>query len=80
MGYILPVTHFQYNDYQRRITKEKPTRHTIEGPFKVVLDMQHEQVKKNYPNVYARDGIQSLTKPKNKFEHTYKGKYIHFLI
>lgn len=80
MGYILPISNFQYNDYQRRITKEKIDPYAIEGPFKVAFDIQHEQVKKYYPNVYNREKIQSQKKPIIKNEQINKGKYIHYLI
>ncbi|WP_067729608.1 hypothetical protein [Oceanobacillus damuensis] len=48
MGYILPIDHFQYNDYQKRIVQQKDNKHHIEGPFKVILNTQHEEISSKY--------------------------------
>lgn len=48
MGYILPVTHYQYQDYQNRITEKKRIPPMVERPFKVVLEKQHEEITSEY--------------------------------
>ncbi|WP_100011498.1 hypothetical protein [Lentibacillus sediminis] len=48
MGYILPITHYQYNDYQNRITEQKRVPYMVERPFKVVLEKQHEEINSEY--------------------------------
>ena len=48
MSYILPVTHFQYNDYQRRTIQEKGNKHFIESPFKVILEKEHQEISTKY--------------------------------
>lgn len=40
MGYILPISHFEYTNYQRRDIKDKEGVHYIEKPFKIKLDTQ----------------------------------------
>jgi len=37
MGYVLPVTHFQYQDYKRRITPARQTKFYIECPNRSTL-------------------------------------------
>ncbi|WP_339228765.1 hypothetical protein NSQ77_03095 [Oceanobacillus sp. FSL K6-2867] len=48
MSYILPITHFQYNDYQRRTIHEKGNKHFIESPFKVILEKEHQEISAKY--------------------------------
>lgn len=49
MGYILPVTHYQYNDYQNRINEDRRRFPVyVEKPFKIVLEKQHQEIKKEY--------------------------------
>ncbi|MEC5423582.1 hypothetical protein QGM71_08770 [Virgibacillus sp. C22-A2] len=48
MGYILPIQHYQYNDYQNRIIKDKQNYFMIEKPFKVILEKQHQEVENQY--------------------------------
>ncbi|WP_087973284.1 hypothetical protein [Oceanobacillus rekensis] len=48
MGYILPVDHYQYNDYHKRVTQQKENKHYIEAPFKVILDQQHQENSAKY--------------------------------
>lgn len=44
MAYILPIEHYQYQDYQQRVSQVKTNRNYIEGPFKVLLDQKHQEV------------------------------------
>jgi|GEM_PF-2069556 len=44
MGYIMPVTNYQYNDYQKRVIEDKEDPIHIERPFKVVLETQYEEI------------------------------------
>lgn len=48
MGYILPVTNHQYSDYQKRVTETKRKPHTIDTTYKVILEKQYEELKKQY--------------------------------
>lgn len=48
MGYILPVEHYQYNDYQRRVIREKQNIYHIQSPFKVVLERQHQEISTSF--------------------------------
>ncbi|SET16003.1 hypothetical protein SAMN05216389_106101 [Oceanobacillus limi] len=47
MGYILPIQHHEYHDYQKRIIKEKRNPYVIEKPFKTILESQYEELKKD---------------------------------
>ncbi|HLR70342.1 MAG TPA: hypothetical protein VK085_02795 [Pseudogracilibacillus sp.] len=35
MGYILPVTHYTYQNYHSRMVERKKNPHYVEAPFKV---------------------------------------------
>ena len=48
MGYILPVENYQYNDYQRRVIREKQNIYQIQSPFKVVLERQHQEISTSF--------------------------------
>lgn len=37
MGYILPVTHYTYQNYQRRIIKDNRSPHYIDAPHRVTF-------------------------------------------
>ncbi|REJ08482.1 hypothetical protein [Halobacillus trueperi] len=45
MGYILPVNHYQYQDYQTRTTQHERSPFVLEKVFKATLDhkMKHNQ-------------------------------------
>ncbi|MFC7321238.1 hypothetical protein [Halobacillus campisalis] len=38
MGYILPVTHYQYQDYQQRVIPDQRNPFALDRVFKVTLD------------------------------------------
>ncbi|ASN06494.1 hypothetical protein [Virgibacillus necropolis] len=44
MGYILPITHFQYQDYQNRVIKSDQDPFYIEHPYKVTLDTKSREM------------------------------------
>ncbi|WLR47518.1 hypothetical protein LC065_18765 [Halobacillus litoralis] len=46
MGYILPVNHYQYQDYQIRTTQHERSPFVLEKVFKATLD---SNLKHNYP-------------------------------
>lgn len=72
MGYILPVERFQYNDYQRRMIKEKPDTVHIERPFKVVLEKQHEEITSEYDRLLPSSYKSASIKPQpDQIEGTY---------
>lgn len=54
MGYILPISHFEYNDYQKRVIKDKGDFHYIEKPYKITLDMQKQF---NYDHSFTNEVI-----------------------
>ncbi|TFJ93628.1 hypothetical protein [Lentibacillus salicampi] len=41
MGYVLPINHYQYHDYQQRVTKAKSDPFHIERPYKTILRMEY---------------------------------------
>ncbi|WP_163529851.1 hypothetical protein [Halobacillus ihumii] len=47
MGYILPVTHYQYMDYKKRVTQTARSPFALDAVFKATLDQKlgnaHEQ-------------------------------------
>ncbi|WP_430787637.1 hypothetical protein VBD025_16985 [Virgibacillus flavescens] len=44
MGYILPITHYQYQDYQNRVTQKEQDPYHIEKPYKVILDTKSREM------------------------------------
>ncbi|MGY0694237.1 hypothetical protein ACW2QC_15900 [Virgibacillus sp. FSP13] len=48
MGYVLPITQYQYMDYKQRLMKNKQDPFYIESPFKVILDSQHQDIPQKY--------------------------------
>lgn len=42
MGYILPITQYEYANYQNRDIKKDYDFHYVEKPFKIKLDMQQQ--------------------------------------
>ena len=63
MGYILPVERYQYNDYQRRMIKEKTDTVHIERPFKVVLEKHHEEITSEYDRLLPSSYQSASVKP-----------------
>lgn len=47
MGYILPITHHTYNNYQYRMTEDKLSPHHINGTYKVVFHKISEEYKEH---------------------------------
>lgn len=47
MGYILPITHYQYQDYQNRVTQKGQDPYHIEKPYKVILDTKSREMDEN---------------------------------
>ncbi|WP_249870103.1 hypothetical protein [Oceanobacillus saliphilus] len=79
MGYILPIDHYQYQDYHKRVAPQKDNKHYIEGPFKVILNNQHEEISNKY-DAFNRTLNQKL-KPRNASEQLFgklTGKGRHF--
>lgn len=52
MGYILPISQFEYTDYQKRVIKDKDDFQYIEKPYKITFDM-HQQF--NYDQNFANE-------------------------
>jgi hypothetical protein len=51
MGYILPVNHYQYQDYQDRKTQDDRSPFMLEKVFKATLD---SKLKHNQPHAQDR--------------------------
>ncbi|MEJ8776681.1 hypothetical protein [Pseudogracilibacillus sp. ICA-222130] len=45
MGYIIPYTHYTYQQYARRMEKKKDRPHHVDRPYRAVF---HE-IKEDYP-------------------------------
>ncbi|WP_404451761.1 hypothetical protein LG329_15670 [Virgibacillus necropolis] len=87
MGYILPITHFQYQDYQNRVTKKDQDPYYIEHPYKVILDtksreMEAEEETRNNgkpfkPNYYYKP-MHTEDPMNEKMYSKLTGKGLHF--
>lgn len=76
MGYILPIEHYQYNDYHRRVVQDKVNKHFIERPFKAILEREHQEISTQYNalNNVPYQSVQSRTSAEKIFgELTGKG-------
>lgn len=79
MGYILPVQQYQYNDYQKRVVKEKQNPQFIDKAFKVILEKQHQDISGEYDRL-NKTKLQNVT-PKQTDEKLFEsltGKGRHF--
>lgn len=52
MGYVLPVAHYQYQDYKRRITPNKQSRFYIDRVYKPALIRTYQGTMLNLTNGY----------------------------
>lgn len=57
MGYLLPVNHYQYYDYQRRTVKGKQDPFHIEKPSKIIMEANYQDY---HGNQVEPDGNTSL--------------------
>lgn len=62
MGYILPLPHFQYMEYQKRIIDTKQNPHYIEKPYKVTLETNGGELAKDGA-VEANNNYKAPTAP-----------------
>lgn len=82
MGYILPLSLYQYNDYQKRVTKDKLDLFYIEKLYKVVLESKHQDLEDEVNRMEAvsksRSKLTAPTPPTNEkmySELTGKGQF-----
>ena len=69
MGYILPISHFEYTDYQKRAIKDKDDLHYVERPYKIKLDMQQQF---NYDQNFTSELMQESKKyPSEEIKSTH---------
>ncbi|MFZ3577932.1 hypothetical protein [Virgibacillus sp. DJP39] len=83
MGYILPITHYQYQDYQNRVIKDKQNPYYIEKAYKVVLDnasreMEEDTQANGNNSETAYETVQSTNPEIEKFYSELTGKGQHF--
>ncbi|SFD39257.1 hypothetical protein SAMN05216238_101124 [Lentibacillus persicus] len=83
MGYILPINHYQYYDYQRRTIKEKQDPIHIEKPYKTILRTEYNNQLRNQTATGQNNNTDlKLTKPKSpaaeKMYAELTGKGQHF--
>jgi hypothetical protein len=75
MGYILPVNHYQYQDYQRRTLQTDRSPFMLEKVFKASLNgklKQHSQ-----PREQGRKDYQSSRKLYTSYDFHAGKEYIH---
>ncbi|RKQ32644.1 hypothetical protein [Oceanobacillus halophilus] len=63
MGYILPINHYK-NHFQKQINSRR-VKQTIEKPYKVVLEKQHQDMRSQYDQFNQKN---NQTKNTNKSE------------
>ncbi|MFA1818921.1 hypothetical protein ACDX78_01755 [Virgibacillus oceani] len=80
MGYILPIEHHTYINYQNRITKQRLNPYFIEGPFHVILEEKHQKLSSEYDRINYT--YQKTSKPKpfgqKEVDMRWKGKGKYF--
>ncbi|QKY68628.1 hypothetical protein [Lentibacillus sp. CBA3610] len=82
MGYILPINHYQYSDYQNRV-REKTDPFHIEKPYKTILRTDYYNHHRNQAAVTpSEDAELKLSTPKpptaDKLYAELTGKGRHF--
>ncbi|GGJ68977.1 hypothetical protein [Virgibacillus salexigens] len=71
MGYILPIQHYQYQQYHRRTATTDENAFHIERPFKVMLEQQHQQLSKQYERFYPAGYNRYLITPVKASENIF---------
>ncbi|MBP1947214.1 hypothetical protein [Virgibacillus litoralis] len=83
MGYILPINHYQYKDYQQRVTEDKQDPYYIEKPYKAMLEAKHLDIARQEARLRTiRDSDHKLSAVKSptaeKILADVTGKGLHF--
>ncbi|MEN1967205.1 hypothetical protein WMZ97_03910 [Lentibacillus sp. N15] len=84
MGYVLPVSPFQSQDYQKRVTRDKQNRFYIERPYKTILESHYHDIRKmdSRHTTVAKKRKEGNTKVPEPAEHAYadftgKGRFFN---
>lgn len=82
VGYILPINHYQYKDYQQRVTEDKQDPYYIEKPYKAILEAKHQDIARKEGRLettressYKLSAVKSPTAEKIHADVTGKGRY-----
>ncbi|WP_099157108.1 hypothetical protein [Virgibacillus ndiopensis] len=67
MGYVLPIQHYQYKDYQNRDMKVKQDPFYIERPYKIIFDAKHQDILQN-------DNDEEFTEPDHRHHQVIQQK------
>ncbi|MFG6149434.1 hypothetical protein [Halobacillus sp. B23F22_1] len=80
MGYILPIQHYQYQDYHQRVTSEERSPFMLDPVFKVTLD---HRLKENYtprePHRKDSNDLRHELHTSKKFYYNNEKKRSHLL-
>lgn len=79
MGYILPITHYSYINYEHRMRKSDKSPHYIDKPSKVVFGVGSESVAKDFNHGKTDNHFERTVQVKSdvKVQLTGKGKHVN---
>lgn len=79
MGYILPITHYSYINYEHRMRKSEKSPHHVDKPFKVVFGERGSDIIEEYRSEMSHNHFDKAVKVKRhiKVELTGKGYHIN---
>jgi len=84
MGYILPVTHYMYEQYHRRIDKRKKSPHMIDATPKVTFhtisnsyEFYAKHIRYNKKGIKEYDAVQQKDHKKKQTTFEHKGLTIN---
>lgn len=54
LGYILPISQYEYTNYQAREIKDKKQIKSVTKPYKVILEAEEKMLNNKYKNVQGK--------------------------
>lgn len=79
MGYILPITHYQYINYEYRMRKSNKSPHYVEKPLKIELGKETKSFSRAGKEKPMNDHFKRTVYVTNneKSQLTKKGSYVN---
>lgn len=79
MGYILPITHYSYINYEHRMRKNEKSPHFVDKPSKVVFNSGNSDIENAYDRELPYGHFEKAVKVKRyvQVELTGKGQHVN---
>ncbi|RYG72128.1 hypothetical protein EU245_11605 [Lentibacillus lipolyticus] len=84
MGYVLPVNHYQYQDYQRRAVRRGKDPFHIEKPYKTIPAAKYDAYRDLTPEIDVSEAV-STEAPLPEMDAIYaeltgKGHHVDYMV